>query len=120
MVKLYHTKSICSVSSSLRSSSSFSDQLSDILSLPKPPERKGRQKKKTMAVCITEENVVEEMKVKEQEKLTQECAKAERSALTLRGNYERSKKKKTEFREPGKGERRHQNTYRGIFSIKHE
>ena len=69
-LKLYHTESVFSVASGLRSFSSNSDPLSDILSLPKPPDRTRRQEK-SMAVCITEDSVVEEMKDKEREKVAQ-------------------------------------------------
>ena len=78
-LKLYHTESVCSASSGLRSSSSNCDPLSGILFLPKPPDRTRRQKK-SKAVCITEDSEVEEMKDKEREKVAQESARAERKA----------------------------------------
>ena len=72
-LKLYHTYSVCSNSSGcFRSSSSNSDALSDLLSLPKPPDRTRKQRKllhvahKLFAILRTV-SVLEEMKDKQRE-----------------------------------------------------
>lgn len=74
-LKLYRTESVTS-SGCLKSSSSSgtSPVFSEILSLPKPPERKKKSSTK-QAICITEDQVLREMKEKETERAAQQSTK---------------------------------------------
>ena len=86
-LKLYHTESVTS-SGCLRASSSSSDTspvLSEILSLPKPPERKKKSATK-QAICITEDQVLRDMKEKAAEKAAKE------SKIKNKGERERTTK----------------------------
>ena len=68
-LKLYHTESLTS-SGHLRGSSSSSNTspvLSEVLALPKPPQRMKKGSSKP-AVSITEDQVLQDMKDKQAEK----------------------------------------------------
>ena len=90
-LKLYHTKSV--TSSGCRrnspSSSEASPILSEILTLPKPPERKKKGTHRQAAVCITEDDVLEEMRKRQAEK----SKKAELKNSKVRNKRNREGKK---------------------------
>ena len=81
------------------SSSSSETVLSDIISLPKPPQRKGGSKQ---AVCISEDYVLEEMKDKRRGRAPLESNKAQRKAER---EQKRIGRKKQRLEETGRATR---------------
>ena len=74
-----------------------SDVLSDILVFPKPkerPQRKGRKAVNHKAICITEEEVLEQFKNEQKEKMGKEAKKAENKVKRERNRIEREEKKR--------------------------
>lgn len=85
-------KSVCSTQCS---SAATSSSLSEILTLPKPiaPKRKRRQAINAKAQCITDTEVVQKLKAKQQEKIQKEKEKEVRKLERQRKKEDKEEKK---------------------------
>lgn len=103
-VRIYHPEKASPSLSVVSSGSTKSslDVVKEILTLPKTKPssqtRKGRKAVNTTAICITDEDVLEEMKRKKEEKEAAEEAKELRKIEREKKKEEREKKSKKELR----------------------